>query len=229
MTMRRFSVVTAAVVVALAAGLAGQQGRGGRQTTAAAAATPRSEPAMVNCPSVVGAGAHTSRTYCDVVIGNDAEAGIIVTFPAHVGAVTLRFDLHNRHIYSEDLVKAKRAFSRYTAGIGVLTLDNYLLTRAAILSEFRGEADLFDRITGGGGPLGLKAVAPTGLEEISVTVPEEHRGVSILGEKLRVERMEGVENFTTAGRPIALISNVRVEYTPAPLPKPVPARPPARR
>jgi hypothetical protein len=217
--MRRLTYLTIVLAAVFTAGVAAGQGRG-----AAAQADPRVEPAMVNCPSIVGSGAHTTRTYCDATIGNDAEAGIIVTFPPHVGPVTLRFDLHNRHIYSEDLVKARRAYSRYMAGIGVLTLDNYLLTRAAILSEFRTEADLFDRITGGGGPLGLKAVAPTGIEEISVTVPEEHTGVSILGERLLVERLEGADTFTTPGRPIALISNVRVEYTPAPLPRTPPAR-----
>jgi hypothetical protein len=222
MSMRRLTCVTVVLVAALAASPAAQQGRGGRG--AAAVAEPRVEAAMVNCPSVVGTGAHTARTYCDVTIGNDAEMGIIVSFPPHTGPVTLRFDLHNRHIYSEDLVKANRAFSRYTAGIGVLTPDNYLVTRAAIQSEFRTEADLFDRITGGGGPSGLKAVAPTGLEQISVSVPEEHAGVSILGEKLLLERMEGADTFTAVGRPIALISNVRVEYTPAPPPRTPPAR-----
>jgi len=38
--------------------------------------------------------------------------------------------------------------------------------------------------------------------------------------------VEDADNFTTTGRPIALISNVRVEYTPpppAPTPPPKPA------
>jgi hypothetical protein len=33
----------------------------------------------------------------------------------------LTFDLHNLHLYSEELVKARRAYARYTATIGVLT------------------------------------------------------------------------------------------------------------
>jgi hypothetical protein len=49
--------------------------------------------------------------------------------------------------------------------------------------------------------------------------------VSILGEKLSVVRIDAVDNFTTVGRPIAVISNVRVTYTPAPPPKPAPAKP----
>ena len=34
---------------------------------------------MLNCPSVLGDGVQTNRTYCDVQIGNDPAAGIIVT------------------------------------------------------------------------------------------------------------------------------------------------------
>ena len=81
-------------------------------------------------------------------IGNDPAAGIIVTLPPHAGPVTLMFDLHNRHTYSEELVKAKKAYSRYTATIGVLTMNNDLLSRAVVLNEFRTDADLFDRISG---------------------------------------------------------------------------------
>jgi hypothetical protein len=193
---------------------------------AAPAPAPRIELAMVNCPSVLGTGTMTQRTYCDVPIGNDAAAGIIVMFPPHVGSVRLMFDLHNRHTYSADQVKAKKAFSRYTARIGVMSMNTDLLTRAIISSEFSTESDLFDRISGGSGPGGLKAVAPTGIEAIEVVIPEAHQAVSILGERLSVVRVDDVDTFTATGRPIALISNVRVEYVPAPAPptpKPAPA------
>jgi len=195
-----------------------------------AAPAPRIELAMVNCPQVLGTGTLTQRTYCEVPIGNDAAVGIIVTFPAHVGSVRLMFDLHNRHTYSADLVKAKKAYSRYTARIGVMSMNTDLLTRAIISSEFSTEADLFDRISGGSGPGGLKAVAPTGIEAIEVVIPEMHQAVSILGERLSVVRVEDVDTFTATGRPIALISNVRIEYTPAPEPAPATTKPaPAKR
>lgn len=186
------------------------------QEVPAGDAAARMEPAMVNCPSVVGDGVYTERIYCDVPIGTDAEQGILVAFPPHVGPVTLRFDLHNRHVYSAEEVKARKAFSRYTARIGVLTLDNHVIAQAAIRSEFRTEADLFDRISGGGGAIGLKAVAPTGVEAITLTIDEAEQGVSILGEQLEVERSQGVDTFRSPGRPAALISNVRVQYVPAP-------------
>jgi hypothetical protein len=181
---------------------------------------PKIELAMINCPQVLGTGTMTMRTYCEVPIGNDAATGIIVTLPPHAGTVRLMFDLHNRHTYSPELVKAKKAFSQYTARIGVLTMNNYLITRAVISSEFRTEADLYDRISGGSPPSGLKAVAPTGIEAIEVEIPEENQSVSILGERLSVVRMEDTDTFTATGRPIALISNVRVEYTPPPPPPP---------
>jgi len=190
-------------------------------------APPRVELAMLNCPQVLGTGTLTRRTYCDVQIGNDAEAGIIVTLPPHVGTVRLMFDLHNRHTYSAELVKSKKAYSRYIARIGVLTMNNFLITRAAIANEFRTEADLYDRISGGSGPGGLKAVAPTGIEAVEVIVPEENQSVSILGERLSVVRIDDADTFTATGRPIALISNVRVEYTPPPPPPPAPPPKPA--
>ena len=199
-----------------------------RRTTPRPAAKPaapatKTEPAMVTCPQVLGEGVRTKRQYCDVLIGRDPAGGILITLPPHSGNPTLTFDLHNRHTYSEELVKANRAYSRYTATIGVLTLDNTLVSRAIVQNEFRMEADLVDRISGGSGPGGLKAVAPTGIETVSIVIPEEAMQVSILGEKLTIVRPDNTDNFNAIGRPIAIISNVMVEY------RPPPARRPARR
>ena len=41
--------------------------------------------------------------FCDVLTGRDPAGGIIITLPPHSGPVTLSFDLHNRHTYSEEL------------------------------------------------------------------------------------------------------------------------------
>jgi hypothetical protein len=140
--------------------------------------------------------------------------------------VTLLFDLHNRQTYSEEQVRARRAYTNATATVGVLTLDNTLIARAVVQNEFRTVADLFDRIGGGAGPGGLKAVAPTGVESVRVVLPDTATEVCILGEKLSVQRFEGDESFSAPGRPIALISNVMVEYQPAPAKK-SPAKKPA--
>ena len=185
---------------------------------------PITEAAVFSCPTTLGQGVRTDVLFCDVQVGRDPAAGIVIPFPPHQGPVTLSFDLHNRHTYSEEQIKTNRAYHRYTATIGLLALDNTLLSRFYVQNEFRTAADLVDRITGGSGPGGLKAVAPTGVEHIVFVVDAEENGVSILGDKLAVTRVDGTDNFTAPGRPIAVISNVMLEYSPAPPPKPAPAR-----
>ena len=174
--------------------------------------------ADLSCPSELGLGVKTRRRYCDVLTGRDPKGGVLVTIPPHRGPVTLTFELHNRHTYSEEQVKAKKAFRQYTATIGVLTMDNTLIQRAIIQSDFRTAADLYDRIEGGGaGPGGVKAVAPSGSEMITMELPEDVGDrVSILGENLKVKRPDGDDNFVAPGRPIATISNVMIEYRSAP-------------
>jgi hypothetical protein len=195
-------------------------GARGRATTRGRAAAPatRTEPAMFECPSLLGEGVQTKRSFCDVLTGTNSAEGIIINLPPHTGPVTLRFDLHNRHTYSEELIKANRANRQYTATIGVLTADNTLLTRAVVQNEFRTAADLVDRVSGGAGPGGVKAVAPSGTEPIMVTIPAAEQSISILGEKLTVIRADSAvpDNFSTPGRPVAIISNVTLEYRPAP-------------
>ena len=180
--------------------------------------------ADVMCPSELGTGVETKRRFCDVLAGRDPATGVLVTIPPHRGPVMLSFELHNRHTYSDDLVKAKKAFRQYTATVGVLEMDNTLVERAVIQSEFRSEADLVDRIAGGAGPGGVKAVAPSGTEFITMELPQDvGQQVSILGEKLTVLRPEGTDTFVSDGRPIATISNLMLEYRPGPQPRKVPA------
>ena len=175
------------------------------------------------CPSELGVGLKTQRRFCDVLTGRDPKAGVLVTIPPHRGPVTMTFELHNRHTYSAELVKLKQAYRKYTATIGVLTLadtPNNLIERAVVQSEFRTEKDLFDRIGGGAGPGGMKAVAPSGAELISIELPENvGEKVSVLGERLTVMHPDGVDTFTAEGRPIATISNVFLEFRPGPAPK----------
>ncbi len=183
----------------------------------------RTEPANISCSASLGSGVRTGRTFCDVLSGREASGGIIVQLPKHTGPATLYFDLHNRHTYSAEQEKAGRAYTRYTATVGVLTMENTLLMRAVIQSEFRKEADLFDRITATG-TAGVKAVAPTGIESIAIDIPADVDRVSILGEKLATSRLDGDALYTAPGRPVAVISQVVVEYKAAPPPPPKPAR-----
>src|SRR5262249_25814283 len=142
-----------------------------RKPAAPAAGLKKEAPAVV-CPAPLGVGIRTKASFCEVLAGRDPATGVLITIPAHRGPATPTFDLHNLHLYSEEQVKTNRAFARYTATIGVLTMDNTLINRAVVQSEFRTAADLIDRVPGGAGPGGVKAVAPTGSEPIVMTIAE---------------------------------------------------------
>src|SRR5687767_6559010 len=137
-------------VVAIQVTATGQARRGQPpRTPARPAAQPVmvTEPATVQCPQVLGEGVLTKRTFCDVWIGRDPAAGIVIPLPPHTGPLTLMFDLHNRHTYSAELAKTFRGYRRYTATVGVLTMDNTPITMAVVQSEFRTAADLVDRVS----------------------------------------------------------------------------------
>jgi hypothetical protein len=189
-----------------------------RRPAAPPPAALKKEVPQMTCPAPLGVGVKTKIAFCDVMTGRDPGEGILIKLPPHRGTVTLTFDLHNRHMYSEEQVKAHRAYARYTASIGVLTMDNTLVSRAVVQSEFRTAADLVDRV-GGGANGGVKAVAPTGSEPITIVVPEGEEEVSVLGEKLTVENLNGNATYSQSGRPIADISNVMIEYRPGPPPR----------
>jgi len=212
-------------VVGASAAVSGQGRRAARKAPPPPPAPLTKVAPEVTCPTPLGVGVTSKLSFCDIMTGRDPAGGMLVALPPHAGPVTLTFDLHNRHTYSEEQMKTNRAFARYTATVGVLTMDNTLISRAVVQNEFRKAADLVDRIGGGAGPGGVKAVAPTGTEPISIEIPEGEERVSILGEKLIVERLDGVDNFQLPGQPVAIVSNVMLEYRPAP-PKrtPTPAR-----
>jgi hypothetical protein len=202
------------------------------KTTAKPAPLPPrvAEPARITCPRVLGTGLSSRLEFCDVLTGRNPVEGILIKLPPHKGVLTLTFDLHNRHTYSEDQVKAGKGYASYTATIGVLTMDGTLLARGVVRSEFRTAKDLFERIGGGAGPKGMKAVAPVGVERISIDVPEEVDQVSLLGEKMTVLSRDGTETFTSLQRPIAVVSSVNIDYQPPPKTPAKPAtKPPAKK
>jgi hypothetical protein len=178
-------------------------------------APPKVEPAKLTCPEQLGKGVKTGASYCFVLAGREPAQGVIVAIPPHLGPATLRFTLHNRHTYSEEAIRAGRGYAKYTAVVAVLTMKGELLDRGAVQSEFRSAPDLHERISGGAGPGGVKAVAPIGHEEISIVIPAGVNEVSILGEVLDATTAAGRET-ATPGRTVAVISNVRVEFRPAP-------------
>src|SRR5258707_4722015 len=102
----------------------------------------------VTCPTPLGVGVKTQITFCEVLAGRDPSGGVLVQVPPHKGPATLTFDLHNLHLYSEEQIKAHRAYAKYTATIGVLAMDNTLISPAVVQSEFREAPDLIDRVGG---------------------------------------------------------------------------------
>jgi hypothetical protein len=176
---------------------------------------PRIEPAKVTCPESLGTGVRTGNDYCFVIAGRDPAQGVLIAIPPHTGDVILRFDLHNRHTYSEEQMRAGRGYAKYTAVIGALSLKGDLIDRAAIQTEFRSAKDIYERITGGAGPGGVKAVAPIGAEPIQLTVPAAYDQVSLLGEVLDAYTPAGRES-ASPGRPVAIVSKVTLEYRPKP-------------
>jgi hypothetical protein len=214
--MRRILRVTAMLAIAAvcAAPVTAQKRRAPAAKPAAALTTMTPD---LKCPSLIGMGVKTVRSFCDVPAGRDPEQGIIVTLPPHTGTGTLTFDLHARHMYSEDEMKRGKAYAHYRASIGVLTMKGDLIERGTVEAEFRTAADLFDRIGGGAGPGGLKAVAPAGRESIVVTIPAGVDQVSLLGETLDAITPAGHETVVMPGRPVAIVSNLLFEYHPAPV------------
>jgi hypothetical protein len=212
--MRSLSVMAAIVLLAFASDADAQRRRAPAKKPAPPP-PPKVEPAQMKCPEPLGTGVKTGASYCFVLAGREPAQGVVVTVPPHVAAATLMFDLHNRHTYSEEDIRAGRGFAKYTAVVAVLTMTSQLLDRGAVQSEFRTAGDLYERISGGAGPGGVKAVAPLGREEIKITIPAGVNEVSILGEVLDATTTAGRET-ATPGRTVAIISNVRVEYRPAP-------------
>jgi hypothetical protein len=209
----RIATAALAALVLLAAGAGAEQRRQPTRKPKPVPVRTRTEPAKVTCRESLGTGARTGRTYCFVLAGRDPAEGVLVAIPRHTGEATLSFDLHNRHTYSEEQMRAGRGFATYSAVIGVLTMKGELLDRAAVQTEFRSAGDIHERISGGAGPGGVKAVAPVGAEHVSIAIPASVEQVSLLGEILEARTPAGPET-AAPGRPVAIVSNVTVEYRP---------------
>ena len=191
-----------------------------QRPSSARPAAPPAEPAVVResplmqCPSVLGNGIKTQRLFCDILTGTDPAEGLRVSIPPHSGPATLLFTLHNRQGAADEGGKGSRAYARYTATLRVVTSTGTVLRQPVVQSEFRGPTDLVERIAGGAERGGVKAVAPTGSEPITLELPPGITEVSLLGEKLTIERLDGTEVITAPGRPIAVVSQVQIEYRP---------------
>lgn len=164
------------------------------------------------CAADLGKGVTTARRFCDVIIADSADKSIMMRVPPRRGAAKLKFDLHVRVAVPPDNSPVAQTFSSNTAVVMVLGPKGEM-ARGVTTGEFRRASDLFDRISGGprGGP---KTVGPGPATPIEVTLPVGTTVIGIVGERLEVLTRLGKQSYETPGRPIAIASNLRVEYTP---------------
>ena len=203
----RAVVLLASVVCASAALVAAPAQRGAPRGRAAAPAA-----TTAKCAAELGQGVATGRRFCDVIVAAKPADSIAVTIPPHRGTAKLLFDLHNRVAARLEAGQTAQVFARNSATVAVIGPKNEI-TRAAVVSEFRTLADLFDRIAGGAAG-GVKAVGPGPASAIDVTVPAGITAIGIVGIRLEVVTRLGRQSYDTPGRPIAIVSNIRAEYTP---------------
>ena len=206
------TTLCACVLVGAATVFAAEQ----RATTPAPARAPgtRVATAMV-CAGNLGTGVKSRRVFCDAIIATTPKESVTVTIPAHAGAATLMFDVHNRFSLPVVAGQPALAFARHEAVVAVIRPTGDVIGRAAVIREFRTPADLFDQISGGGRAGGVKAVAPGPAEAVRLSIPAGIGVVGIVGVRLRARTgMGGDETFESPGRPVAIVSNVRVEYRP---------------
>ena len=156
-----------------------------------------------------------------MIAGREPAQGVLITIPPHTGDATLRFDLHNRHTYSEEQTRAGRGYARYTAIIGVLTMKGELIDRAGVQTEFRSAKDVYERIPAARVPAASRPSRRSAMSRSTITIPAGVDQVSLLGEVLDAFTPAGRES-ASPGRPVAIVSKVMIEYRPRP--RPVAAR-----
>lgn len=195
------ATVWAAVAVLPAAQNATRVGRGSVATDVA-------------CAADLGMGAKSRRRFCDVVISTRPADSVAMAIPARTGDATLRFDLHNRFVVTDAARPPAEAFERDAALVAVVSARGEAIIRAAVTREYRTIEDLFDRISGGGRDGGFKAVAPGTAESVIAIIPEGVVSIGIVGVSLERQTAGGRATYDAPGRPVAIASNFRIEYTP---------------
>lgn len=166
-----------------------------------------------SCSADLGVGLKSRRKFCDLVISSELKDGVRMTIPPHSGETTLMFDLHNRYTPPAAGAGAAAMYAKHTAIVAVLDQSGKELSKAAVSRELRAEVDIFDRVAGGVGPGGAIAVVPGRAEAIVLTLPEPVTSIAVVGVSLEITSLSERGTFITAGRPVAIGSNFRIEYT----------------
>ena len=166
-----------------------------------------------SCSDDHGVGTKSERKCCDIAISTLPKDGVTMTIPPHTGPTTLRFDLHNRYTLGATPATPAQMYAWQTAIVTVLDQAGVSVGKAAVSRELRTEVDLFDRIAGGIGPDGAIGVAPGRPEPVVIELPESVTLISVVGVSIEATSLTEQGTFTTPGRPVAVGSNFRVEYT----------------
>lgn len=202
--MRRWGLLSIAIVAGAATLAADQRG---------AKPPARRTSTAVTCTSDLGRGAKSARQFCDVLISRAGAESVVMAIPPHTGTATLRFDLHNRFVVPLGRSDPGAAFTRQAAIVAILRSTGEQISRAAVAGEFRTVQDLFDRIAGAG-PGGVKAVAPGPAEPYTVEIPPTVSSISLVGVRVEILTRAGQATKENEGTPVAIVSNLRIEYTP---------------
>jgi hypothetical protein len=165
-----------------------------------------------SCAADLGVGLKSRRKFCDLIISTSAKDGATMSIPPHTGETTLMFDLHNRYSPPAAGAAPAQVYAKHTAIVAILDQSGAELSKAAVSRELRTDVDIFDRISGGVGPGGAIAVAPGRAEAIVLKLPESVSAIAVVGLSLEIMSLAEQGKFTTAGRPVAIGSNFRIEY-----------------
>ena len=202
--MRPLLILAGVAAIALStSGFTGQAGRKPAKRTTQVAV----------CASNLGTGVKTNRQFCDVIVASAAAESVSMTIPARTGAATLMFDLHNRFPVPAANIDPVQAFTSHVAVVAVITSTGEVIERTAVSREYRTVADLFDRIAGPARASAPKNIAPGQPQPVRVTIPAGITGIGIVGTRLEEWRAAGRGTYDNQ-RPIAIVSNWRIEYTP---------------
>jgi len=196
-------VLGLAAIALFTFGFTGQAGRAPAKRTTQTAV----------CASNLGTGVKSRRQFCDVVIAASGADSVSMTIPARTGAATLMFDLHNRFPVPAANVDPVQAFAGHTAVVAVIKSTGEIIDRVAVSREYRTAADLFDRIPGTTPGAAPKNIAPGQPQPVKVTIPAGVTAIGIVGTRLEEWKASGRNTYDNP-RPIAIISNWRIEYTP---------------
>ena len=191
----------------------------------AAAAPRRSSRRRSSVRSRSASACGPARRICFVLAGRDPATGR-ASSPSRRTSAPRRcmFDLHNRHTYSDEDIRAGSRLRQVHRG-GRRADDEG--RSCSIAAPCRANSGRRRISTSGSQAAPAPAASRRSRRSATRTINDHHPAgvneVSILGEVLDATTAAGHET-ATPGRTVAIISNVRVEYRPAPAKRRRPSR-----